>query len=141
MTAKTDDPRCRWCGGVLARIRGGVLYYYRCPKLSCRGVRVEPFYLPAASAIDWSIEGQRIGDRTRPLSPKTMARIEAALRKWKPAIVQAGGQQYDMHDPKHPQHGQTSGYSRAWPIHEPFRTFTTDPTKANVMAIFSEPKK
>lgn len=109
-------------------------YYYRCPKLSCRGFRVEPFYLPAAAAIDWSIEGQRIGDRTRPLSPKTMARIEAALRKWKPAIVQAGGQQYDMHDPKHPQHGQTSGYSRAWPIHEPFRTFTTDPTKAIVSA-------
>ena len=30
MTAKTDDPRCRWCHGVLARIRGGVLVCPTC---------------------------------------------------------------------------------------------------------------
>lgn len=108
-------------------------YYYRCPKLSCRGFRVEPFYLPAAAAIDWSIEGQRIGDRTRPLSPKTMARIEAALRKWKPAIVQAGGQQYDMHDTvaaSGNHHGLLVPAGGTWhtdghPTSDPMRTLTT----------------
>lgn len=113
-------------------------YYYRCPKLSCRGVRVEPFYLPAASAIDWSIEGQRIGDRTRPLSPKTMARIEAALRKWGPAIVEAGGNQYDAHDPKHPQHGQAGAYSRSWPVTDPLRTLHGTATKALVQPFILE---
>lgn len=139
-------PQC-WCGsceeivdGIQAWKRAGQdmgrydqQYYYRCPKVSCRGVRVEPFYLPAREAIDWSIVGQRIGDRDKPLSPKTMARIEAALRKWVPAIIEAGGNQYDSHDPKHPQHGQPGGYSRSWPITEPLRTLHTTPTKALII--------
>ncbi|WP_211229193.1 DNA cytosine methyltransferase [Nakamurella lactea] len=43
---------------------------------------VEPAWLPASTAIDWSIQGQRIGDRTKPLSPKTMARIREGLRRY-----------------------------------------------------------
>ena len=43
---------------------------------------VEPMWLPASTAIDWSIKGQRIGDRAKPLSPKTMARIREGLRRY-----------------------------------------------------------
>jgi DNA (cytosine-5)-methyltransferase 1 len=38
--------------------------------------------LPAAAAIDWSMPGQRIGDRTKPLADKTRARIAAGLAKY-----------------------------------------------------------
>lgn len=136
-------PRC-WCSTCEEVVDGiqtwkregqdmgryGAQYYYRCPKVSCRGARVEPFYLPAQEVIDWSIPGQRIGDRAKPLSPKTMARIEAALRKWGPAIIAATGNTYDMHDPKHPHHGRPGGYSRSWPITDPLRTLTGDMTQA-----------
>lgn len=64
-------------------------YLYRCP--SCRTV-VEPEALPALAAIDWSIPGQRIGDRARPLAEKTLARIKAGLEKFSvPMMVPAGG--------------------------------------------------
>jgi DNA (cytosine-5)-methyltransferase 1 len=53
-------------------------YVYVCPA----GHAVEPVALPAAAAIDWTLPGQRIGDRDKPLSAKTMARIEAGLRKY-----------------------------------------------------------
>lgn len=56
-------------------------YVYRCPSTSCRNQIVEPGWLPAAYAIDWSIRGQKIGDRARPLADKTMARIKAGLEK------------------------------------------------------------
>ena len=36
----------------------------------------------AKEIIDWSILGQDIRDRSRPLAPKTLARIEAGLRKF-----------------------------------------------------------
>lgn len=39
-------------------------------------------WTPAREIIDWKIEGKSIFDRKRPLSPKTMARIEAGLRKF-----------------------------------------------------------
>lgn len=57
-------------------------YAYRCPKTSCRNQVVEPGWLPAASAIDWSLKGERIGDRAKPLASKTMARILAGLEKF-----------------------------------------------------------
>ncbi|MFE7106589.1 DNA cytosine methyltransferase [Streptomyces sp. NPDC057575] len=69
-------------------------YVYRCPSTSCRNQIVEPEALPAAAAIDWSIPGQRIGDRTKPLADKTIARIEAGLKKFAqpvPMMVPAGG--------------------------------------------------
>lgn len=59
-------------------------YVYRCPSTSCRNQIVEPGWLPAAYAIDWSIRGQKIGDRARPLADKTMARIKAGLEKHGP---------------------------------------------------------
>ena len=57
-------------------------YVYRCPSTKCRNQVIEPGWLPAAHAIDWSIRGQRIGDRSRPLAEKTMARIRAGLEKY-----------------------------------------------------------
>ena len=105
-------------------------YVYRCPRVECRNQVVEPGWLPAAYAIDWSLPGQRIGDRSRPLADKTRARIEAGLRKhWAPIHLEAGGNQYDAMDPKHPQHGQESGYVRAWPTDEPLRTLHTAVSK------------
>jgi DNA (cytosine-5)-methyltransferase 1 len=54
-------------------------YVWRCPNVACRNQVVEPGWLPAAAAIDWSLTGERIGDKARPLAAKTMARIAAAL--------------------------------------------------------------
>jgi len=84
---------CPTCGPVKAmqgwkrpdRPRWGryrAQYLYRCPNVACRNQIVEPAWLPAAAAIDWSLPGQRIGDRAKPLAAKTMARIEAGLRKY-----------------------------------------------------------
>ena len=67
-------------------------YVYRCPNTSCRNQVVEPETLPAAVAIDWSLPGQRIGDRAKPLAEKTVRRIEAGLKKFaQPLVVPAGG--------------------------------------------------
>ena len=64
-------------------------YVYVC---GCCGTTVEPGWLPAASAIDWSLPTERIGDRKRPLSEKTMARIRAGLARYQHEfIVPSGG--------------------------------------------------
>lgn len=53
------------------------------------GTTVEPGWLPAASAIDWSLPGTRIGDKARPLADKTRARIAAGIaRYWHPFLVE-----------------------------------------------------
>ena len=71
-------------------------YVYRCPSVSCRHQVVEPYWLPAASAIDWSLPGTRIGDRTRPLAAKTRARIAAGIeRYWRPFTLEAAGHTYE----------------------------------------------
>lgn len=64
------------------RGRYGAQYVFRCPAVACRGGEVFPGVLPAAAAIDWSLAGERIGDRAKPLASKTMARIEAGLRRY-----------------------------------------------------------
>lgn len=176
-------------------------YVYACP--TC-GDRVEPGWLPASTAIDWALPAERIADRKRPLSDKTMARIREGLRRygaqplvmrnnsggaemstpaWEPMrtlttaghqsalmprgafltqfrervrnldpythplntivadganyglIVEAGGNQYDSHDPKHPQHGQPGAYSRVWPTDEPLRTLHTTATKGLLVPV------
>ncbi|MGH3990911.1 MAG: DNA cytosine methyltransferase [Pseudonocardiaceae bacterium] len=65
-------------------------YLYRCG--TCRDV-VEPYALPAAAAIDWTVPGRRIGDRDRPLKPATLARIRAGLQRYATVLqlVPAGG--------------------------------------------------
>ena len=55
-------------------------YVYRCS--SCYDI-VTPFYHSAFNVIDWSIPGQRIGDRKKPLAKNTIARIQHGLDKYK----------------------------------------------------------
>jgi len=72
----------------------GGQYVYRCPRSACRHQIVDPAVLPAAAAIDWDLyPGARIGDRSRPLQPATIARIEAGLRRYAglPMLAPAGG--------------------------------------------------
>lgn len=71
-------------------------YVYRCPRATCRGAVVEPEFVPAAAAIDWSLPGERIGDRKKPLAPKTIARIEAGIRKYaRPITLEAAGHTFE----------------------------------------------
>lgn len=103
-------------------------YLYCCPR--CGGV-VEPYWMPAAAAIDWSLPGERIGDRDKPLAEKTLARIAAGIaRYWGPLTLEAGGNQYDSADPKHRGHGDPDAYMRAWPTSDPLKALHTTPTKA-----------
>lgn len=84
-------------------------YYFQCPTRSCRA-RVEPVYRPALEIINWDNVGQRIGDRERPLRPKTMTRIRAGIeRYWGPLAVPVEGRDGKM----------------AQPVAGPIRTMTT----------------
>ena len=84
-------------------------YLYACNV--CRDI-VEPGWLPAASAIDWALPAKRIADRSRPLSPKTMARIREGLRRY-------GGSMPLMH------RNNSGGAEMSTPVAEPMRTLTT----------------
>lgn len=100
-------------------------YVYCCSRC---GTVVEPGWLPAAAAIDWSIPGERIGDR---LKPKTRARIAAGIaRYWGPLTLEAAGNTYDSTSPAHPRHGELDGYHRVWPVGEPLRALHTTNSKA-----------
>jgi DNA (cytosine-5)-methyltransferase 1 len=59
-------------------------YDYRCPNSRCRHALVEPYIRPAASVIDWSNLGVKIGERQenglRPLVPNTVKRIQSGLK-------------------------------------------------------------
>ncbi|NUR03717.1 MAG: DNA cytosine methyltransferase [Streptomyces sp.] len=95
-------------------------YVYRCPNTSCRNQVVEPETLPAAVAIDWSLPGQRIGDRAKPLAEKTLARIQAGLDKFaRPITLEAAGNTFE----------RRPGV-RTWPADAPLTTQTTTATKA-----------
>lgn len=134
---------CQKCGVTVRSVQswkrqdhGGIgryrsQYVYRCPNAACRHTVVEPGWLPAASIIDWSVPGQRIGDRTKPLAEKTRRRIAAGIaRYWSPIHLEAAGNTYDAADPKHPQYGNADSYYRAWPTTEPLRTLHTIESKA-----------
>lgn len=54
-------------------------YVYRCPTCAAE---VKPFYTPAWTVIDWSLPSVKIGDRDKPLKPKTIDRVRAGLRKY-----------------------------------------------------------
>jgi DNA (cytosine-5)-methyltransferase 1 len=90
-------------------------YVYLCPNRKCRNAVVEPWALPAAVAIDWSVPGQRIGDRAKPLADKTLARIEAGLHKYAmPITLAAAGHTFE----------RRPGV-RTWPVTDPLRTQST----------------
>jgi DNA (cytosine-5)-methyltransferase 1 len=99
----------------------GRQYVFRCPRIACRNAVVQPYVLPAAAAIDLTNPGQRIGDRKEPLKPKTMARIEAGLRRYMPRsiVLEAAGNTFE----------RKPGV-RTWPIDDPLRTVHTSMSKA-----------
>lgn len=101
-------------------------YLYRCPAPGCATV-VEPYVLPAAAAIDWTLPGQRIGDRTKPLKSATLARIEAGLARHahRPQLVPSGGTWRDG----------------AAPVGEPMRARTTRETDGLLVPVEARPGK
>lgn len=131
-------------------------YLYACNR--CRAI-VEPGWLPASTAIDWSLPAERIADRARPLSPKTMARIREGLRRYgsgfiverrgeyrvrdtqsplstltandttKGLILEAAGNTYDMAS------GSGNRYLRAWPVSDPLRTLHGTASKALLVPV------
>ena len=104
-------------------------YVYRCPSATCRNSAVEPHVLPAAAAIDWSLPGQRIGDRTKPLADKTLARIQAGLAKYaRPITLEAAGHTFE----------RRPGV-RTWPVDAPLTAQTTTATKAMAYEPFMVP--
>ena len=54
-------------------------YVYRCPK--CAAI-VEPYYAPAYTAIDWSLQTEKVSERKRALSAATVSRIEKGLERY-----------------------------------------------------------
>ena len=110
-------------------------YIYVCTHC---GHDVEPGWLPAASAIDWTIPAERIGDRKRPLSPKTMARIQAGLERWheQPMTLDAAGNTYDSTNPR-----RGGSYYRIWPVDEPLRTLSCTASKALFVPVEGRPGK
>jgi DNA (cytosine-5)-methyltransferase 1 len=58
--------------------RYGAQYFYGCP--DCHET-VFPGVFPAASAIDWELPAQRIGDRAKPLAKNTRERIRRGLNR------------------------------------------------------------
>jgi DNA (cytosine-5)-methyltransferase 1 len=95
-------------------------YVYRCPRARCRNAVVEPAILPAAAAIDWTLPGERIGDRARPLADKTIARIQAGIRKYaRPFTAEAAGHTFE----------RRPGV-RTWPVDAPLTTLHTTASKA-----------
>jgi DNA (cytosine-5)-methyltransferase 1 len=118
-------------GRTVGKYRSQYVYLHG----SC-GTAVEPGYLPAAAAIDWTLAGKRIGDRPKPLADKTRRRIAAGIAKyWAPFHIESGGNQYDAADPKHPQHGEPNSYYRAWSTLDVLRTLHTMETKALVVPL------
>jgi len=128
-------PRCDVVGESVQSFKAGRTvgryrqsYVYCCARC---GQVVEPGWLPAAAAIDWSLAGQRIGDRDKPLAEKTLDRIAAGIaRYWGPLTLEAAGNTYDAADPRHPAHGDIAGYYRTWPVGEPLRALHTTNSKA-----------
>lgn len=100
----------------------GPQHLYVCPTPHEHNI-VEPYVMPAATAIDWANPGQRIGDRARPLGKATMKRIQLGLDTiGNPALIGAGGNTWDSAS------GAKNAYVRAWPLEE-------SPTPAQVTAI------
>jgi DNA (cytosine-5)-methyltransferase 1 len=76
-----EDKRCiqSWKNPLVKWGRYRRQYVYRCPV--CTEI-VEPYYFAAWNAIDWSLPCPRIGDRSKPLKPKTVKRIQVGLKKY-----------------------------------------------------------
>lgn len=100
-------------------------YIYCCSRC---GATVEPGWLPASIAIDWSLRGERIGDR---LKDKTRVRVAHGIAKWwGPITLEAAGNTYDAANPNHPRFMEPDAYYRAWSVDETLRALHTTNSKA-----------
>ena len=101
------------------------------PESHCRGQHVEPGWLPAAAAIDWTILGSgsatgpsrwptRPAPGSPPASPATGDRC----------TLEAAGNTYDAADPNHPAYGDPNAYYRSWPADDYLRTLHNTSSKA-----------
>lgn len=68
-------------------------YYYACP---VHGIKVDPYYYASFNIIDWSDRGTRIGDREKPLAPKTTQRINYGIDKYgsDPLVLPINGSEH-----------------------------------------------
>ena len=121
-------------------------YTYNC--LTCNRP-VEPGWLPAAVAIDWSLQGERIRDREKPLADKTLERIAAGIaRYWGPLAVPMEGREGKGATPlEMPMRTQTtrqetalvvnqmsgSDASRSRPSSEPLHTVVSSGNHASIV--------
>lgn len=97
--------------GMFAWGRYGSQYVYHCPV--CK-YPVAPAVVGARSIIDWTLNAARIGDRDKPLAPKTRERIRTGLERLQslePVAVQVGGNLFE----------RRPGV-RVWSIDDPLRT-------------------
>jgi DNA (cytosine-5)-methyltransferase 1 len=85
-------------GGDMGRYGRHGQYLYRCPHRSCRNAIVEPEVPGATEAIDWTLEGVKIGERVDakgcpdPLAPATISRIQGGIdRHYGAMLAPAGG--------------------------------------------------
>lgn len=84
--ADYGDPTCRKRFFLMAR-RGNkrvswpIRTHAETPYTAQGGRKIRP-WVPARDIIDWTIQGQSIFDRKKPLAEKTLARIEYGLRKF-----------------------------------------------------------
>ncbi len=110
-------------------MRYGAQYVYRCPNTRCRGGEALPYVRPASSVIDFTLPAQRIGDRKRPLAPKTRQRVEDGL--WR---MQREGWGFDGAQVA-PMLVPTGGTRRrdAAPVTRPMATRTTTENDAVVV--------
>jgi DNA (cytosine-5)-methyltransferase 1 len=107
------------------------------PERQCRNQIVEPG-LPASPPHHRLVAARSAHRRPEqaPRGPKTLARIRAGIeRYWSPLLIEAAGNTYDAADPKHPAHGRSDGYYRAWPTGEPVKTVHTTLSKALVVPV------
>jgi DNA (cytosine-5)-methyltransferase 1 len=91
--------------------RYGSQYVYTCP--TCAHA-VAPAVTGARTIIDWSLPSVRIGDRPKPLAPKTRLRIKAGIERLStldPVAVQVGGNLFE----------RRPGV-RVWSVNDPLRT-------------------
>lgn len=143
------ETRKSWKNGRTAG-RYRAQYVFVCSTARC-GALVEPGWLPAYTAIDWTIPGARIGDRAKPIAEKTRARIAAGIaRYWREPFLTERRQAMPLHptDPLRTLHaaeskalvvpveGRDGKHART--ASEPMRTQTTRLETGVVMPFIAE---
>lgn len=110
---KASPGSARTKPGMFQWGRYGQQYVYACPHC---WQNVAPAVVGAKSIINRSFPMERIGDKKRPLAPKTRQRIKTGLERLQttqPVAVQVGGNLFER-----------QGYARVWSIEDPLRAVT-----------------